>query len=283
MTYCLPHLIVVAVVGLVSAEASAQSDVNEGNVSFFTSVKLWANEWQISTFEQRPIVLPNGAIAVQDGARTTVSDVKFVPILTIGAGYGNFIASANYFPSTTYDTKGALNGNVSRSEYDITVGYKLLPGLAASIAYKEAKQSKIADLPVSNAQKVRAGLLGLSGSAPIGEGLSIYGNFAYGLGKQDSDTVNPLGEKSYDVAYRIGEFGLSYLVHEGGPRSPLKTAAISVGYRAQVFVTKNVAYGTYAIAGSPSAPSVSTTPIAVQRADVQTTTDGFIVSISATF
>jgi len=266
-----------------SAAALAQTPDSDAEFSFFAGVKLWANQWQIGTVGIVPVLLPNGSAGLQQIPRATVSEIKIVPLLTLGARFSKVVAAANVFPTATYDSKGTLDGDVSRSEYDLSVGYAFLPNLVASIAYKEGKQSKILNAPAASGQKIRAGLLGLSGAAPLGGNVFLYGNAAVGIGKQTSDIADAAGDTSYSIDYRIGEVGLSYRLLEGGPQSAIKSMAIAVGYRAQVLLSKGIAYGTYELTGDPGNLVPSTTPASIQKADLQTTTDGFILSLIATF
>ena len=266
-----------------SASALGQAADGDREAGFFAGVKLWANQWQIASVELNPVLLPNGAPGVQMVPRITVSDIKIVPLLTLGARFSKVIAAANVFPTAAYDSKGALDGDVSRSEYDLSVGYALLPNLIASIAYKEGRQSKIVNLPFSSAQKVRAGLLGLSAAAPLGANLFIYGNAAFGVGRQTSDSLNWEGDASYSTNYRIGEIGLSYRFHEGGPESKIRSTSVSIGYRTQVLVSKGLPFATLEASDPSGNPLQSASVVSVRNLDVQTTTDGFILSLIATF
>lgn len=140
----------------------------------------------------------------------------------------------------------------------------------------QAKVDRISPL-VAGGSKTSGLLFGVSGSVPLAgsERLSLYGNFAYGLGRNKSDLPYANGDNKLDVSYRIGEVGLSYrLLAE--PIGAIKQLSLSIGYRSQTVVFKKVPLGTYA-------NMASTTPLSIQRRNAQSTTDGIVVGLVGVF
>ncbi|MBS0509653.1 MAG: hypothetical protein JSR42_00515 [Proteobacteria bacterium] len=260
------------------ADTSATHTVaTVGDVQFFAGIRLWANEWDFSSLSARRAVDPSNPsnVVLRDEVVSDVSDVKFVPMPTFGARYGNFLGSITYFVPTSYSVKGVLSRDVKRSELDVTAGYFVLPSLLLSIGYKHAKVDRLIE-GLDSGQDISAILLGLSASAPLSDRLSLYGNFAYGLGRQKSDSPDPRGKDRYSSTYAIGEVGLSYRILEGRAGMFVKSLTGSIGYRAQSYTTKDVGLGTYAMAN----PNV---PIATTTRDVQTSTNGVVVALVASF
>lgn len=260
------------------AETAGTTTVGRmGDVQVFAGVRLWANEWDMSFVgQQRTLDTSNPSnIVLRDEVRTSLSDMEVVPMPTIGARYGNFLASMTYFVPTSYKGKGGLRSSVERSELDVTAGYFVLPSVLVSLGYKRATVERVLD-DVDSEQKISAVLLGISGSAPLADKLSLYGNFAYGLARQKSEVNDVRGKDNYSSTYAIGELGLSYRFLEGRAGSFVKSVSGSVGYRAQSFTTKDVGLGTYAL-------SDPTVPIATTTRDVRTSTSGVVVAVVATF
>lgn len=248
-----------------------------GDVQVFAGVRLWANEWDMSLIgQQRSLDASNPTnIILRDEVRTSLTDVEVVPMPTIGARYGKLLASMTYFVPTSYESKGGLRKSVERSELDFTVGYFVLPSLVVSLGYKSATVERVLD-DIDSEQKVSAVLLGISGSAPLSDKLSLYGNFAYGPARQKSEANDIRGKDTYSATYAIGELGLTYRFIDGGTGTFVNSLTGSIGYRAQSFTTKDVGLGTYAL-------SDPTVPIATTKRDLRTSTSGVVVALIATF
>jgi hypothetical protein len=248
-----------------------------GDVQIFAGVRLWANEWDLTSLRPRRTFDPSNPSSpvLRDEITTALSDLEVVPMPTIGARYGNFLASVTYFVPTTYSGEGSPAKSIKRSEIDINAGYFVLPSLLLSVGYKHAKIDRLLD-EVDSGQKISALLLGLSGSAPLADRLSLYGNVAYGIARQKSEVKDARGEDEYSSTYAIGELGLSYRFMEGGASAFVKSLTGSIGYRAQSYTTKDVGLGTYQF----SDPTIL---ISTTTRDVRTSTSGVVVALVASF
>lgn len=248
-----------------------------GDMNFFAGVRVWANEWDIVTLrrELAPDPANPTSLIARDQLDITTSDLELTPMPTIGVRYGKLLASVTYFMPTSYNGKGGLEKDVERREIDLNIGYYILPSLVVSLGYKDAKVDRILDT-VDSEQKIKGILLGLSGSAPLSERWSLYGNFAYGLGRQKSEFSDATGESKYSARYAIGELGLSYRIMDGNSGAFIKSLSGSIGYRAQSYTTKDVGLGTYAL-------SDPTTPISTTTRDGRTTTSGAVFALVASF
>jgi len=161
--------------GAVGATGTAE----DKSFHFIAGVRVWANRWQFGYLEASPILV-NGAPAVRQEAKTRTSSTEFVPMPTVGIVAGRWSAAATFFPETSYDSKGALNQNIGRHEFDFNVGYSVLPGLSLSLGYHEGVQDILSSQFFPSREKIRGIVLGISGNAPINDRLSIYGNYGYG-------------------------------------------------------------------------------------------------------
>jgi hypothetical protein len=248
-----------------------------GGATIFAGVRLWANQWEIPSIERIAIIPGIGAPPVlQDVVVKSLSKTEFVPIPIVGMRIGNFLASASYFVKTGYDSQDPLLGTVDRDEFDVNVGYAVLPSLVLSVGYKQATDSKLNAQFSPAGGKVDGILLGASASAPLGGKFLLYGNAAYGFAREKTDFKDAGGNDSYSGNYRIGEVGLTYLLYDKVEGQGIKSLSISFGYRAQNYTAKSVALGTFSATNPPVL-------ISTQAKDINTTTDGFILGIVGTF
>lgn len=244
----------------------------EGGVAILAGVRTWASRWDVPIITR---TLDPVSMTIHEHYQPALSDTKFVPMPVLGIRYGNWLASATYFPETSYDTNGALAKSVKRKEYDLNVGYYILPSLAISLGYKGANIDRASDIDGS-AYKIKAILVGLSGSAPIADKLSVYGNIAYGLGQEKTEFPLANGKSKFDGNYIISEFGLSYQLVRASSSEFLKGVVLSAGYRAQTVTINSFPLGTFL----PAAPTV---PVSITTRDARSTTDGFVINVVGVF
>lgn len=254
-----------------------------GGVNILAGVRLWTNTWDMSTVERVPVV-PNPAnptnVVLQEIVTTAVTSTEYVPIPFLAARAGNWLGSIYYFPRTSYNSRNDRIGTVDRDEYDISLGYSLLPSsegsLIVSVGYKRAYASKLVPQLENSGTKVEGVLIGLAGAAPITDRLRLYGSAAYGFATQKVEFAALDGSSRYDGTYRVGEVGLTYVVHTGTTGQVLKNVALTAGYRIQSYTTKSVPLFT---------TTASATPVilATEHRDLNTTTDGFVIGVVATF
>jgi hypothetical protein len=258
-----------------TGEGLATSQI--GKVQVFAGVRLWVNEWDISFIGQRRSVDVSNpsSIVLREEVVSAVSDTEIVPMPTVGVRYGNLLASMTYFAPTSYEADGGLRRSVRRSEMDVTAGYFVLPSLVVSVGYKRVNASRVVD-DLDSEQRVSGVLLGISGSAPLAEKLSLYGNFAYGLARQKSEIKDARGKDDFRSTYAIGELGLSYRFLDRESGSFVKSVNGSIGYRTQIYTTRNLALGSFA-------ESDPFHPISTSTRDLRSTTSGLVVALIATF
>ena len=279
----LRNLLVALGASLVSVNASAQlappvgatGAVQSGEQSGFhvyAGVRTWINRWEVGFLETTPTIV-NGAPALRSEIKQRTSGTEIVPMPTAGITYGPWSLSATYFPKTSYDAGGGFT-DVDRKEYDINLGYAVLPSLTLSVGYKEAKQSRLSSQISPSGAKVRGVIVGLSGSAQLHNRLSLYGNFAYGWANEKTDFPDARGETKFDGDYQIGELGLSYSLGSFGQF--LQNIVISAGYRFQVFTARGIATAT-----TTAAPPF--TVLSTDERKVRTYTTGPTVALIAFF
>lgn len=262
-----------------SAESAAIAEVARlGDAQIFAGIRLWVNEWDIPFLDRRASlspVRPEGIIW-HDEVHTTISDVEVVPMPTVGVRYGKFLGSMTYFVPTSYEGKGGLQGAVERSEIDVNLGYFVLPSVLLSIGYKAGKIERISDLISHTEQEIAAVLVGVSASAPLTDRLSLYGNLAYGIARQETDAPDARGDDRYDARYTIGEVGMSFRLFDGIPAGFVKSASASLGYRVQSYTTEDIGLGTYSGLGDA-------TPVSTSKRDLRSSTNGFVLALVASF
>ena len=187
--------------------------------------RAWFTEWTTFSYLTDEAVPPNRLGLVEISADP---EVAFIPLLS--ARYGKFMASVSGITSTDYTHKDGNEG--SREEFDINVGYYVLPTVAITAGYKKVQQTGEDDSPDGVGIYRPSGLVvGISGSAPIHGPWSLYGNLS--LGKLET----PSGDEiDFDMDYRLTEIGIAYTMQ--GKSKP-KHWTFTAGYRMQVMNSKD--------------------------------------------
>jgi hypothetical protein len=269
-----------------------------GGSGFSASVglKTWISDWEL------PIYSEAQNKSDIDSVNTYNSDTEtiFIPVLSFR--YKNFFVSGSYFPKTDYNfNDGFFKGSYfapiegeslyywdaefgdwlqlsevaavsipmpfhissERSEWDINVGYYILPSLVATAGYKRIDRDFVFswrypdDFSVSTLDKnwepvetwdverfeaegiatsaeskgdnkTEGWTVGISGVAPLQGRLGLYGSFAFGL----LETTNT-ADTELDTNYYLGELGLLYS-SQFSQIPMLDAAAVYLGYRFQL-------------------------------------------------
>jgi len=100
--------------------------------------------------------------------------------------------------------------------------------------------------------RINAGLIGLSGNAPLTDNLRLYGNVAYGSARQTLKAPSVFtvpGDKLRRHLSRRGarvELHVSSRVSDG---QAVRAASVSLGYRAQIYTVKSFPLQTTTLSG----------------------------------
>jgi hypothetical protein len=201
------------------------------DVQLNLGVKGWFNEWT----SWDPVSTGNGTIKVIESVASNTHD-SVIPQASVR--YGKWLVTGSYFLKTDYTLGGLIDPSTgtltalsaSRKELDGNFGYSVLPGLIATLGYKQIEQ----DFGAS-AYKWTGPTVGLTASAPLAGALAFYGTFAYGRLNLNSSTPDDAEHTSFHADYELGELGLAY-----GVSTPLPHLSFSVtaGYRIQVVSTR---------------------------------------------
>ena len=196
----------------------------KSDVKVSIGLKAWNNTWESGT------PLHDGGM----GSFTAGEQLSLVP--SIGIRWKDFLVSASYFNKTSYsftdyrDKVTFDNGTFSeiistkadRDEYDINIGYFVLPGVAVSLGYKEVKQ-KYHIIFTGDAGPFDVGTqtttlstptLGIQASSKIGDTpFFMYGSGAMSIG----DSLKAEFENGSSVTgwYSAAELGLGYAFPSG--------------------------------------------------------------------
>jgi hypothetical protein len=216
-----PAFLVAAVAALMplatQAQTQAQSETQAPDsspsvlqdVRATVGVRMWRTTWQ-SWFG-------DGTQYLQSGGENTV-----IPV--VGLRYKDFLLSGSYLLEKKFQFgQGSSTTDANRKEYDVNVGYFLLPGLAATLGYKEIQYVGAGDYE----WRAKGFTLGLSGSAPLAPSTSLYGNVALGRPELNDDfAFNKQRGK-----YLLTEFGLAFPL--GHWNSSMNGFVVTAGYRYQ--------------------------------------------------
>lgn len=195
-------------------------------------LKAWATRWTTSV----PTTVP-GLPSLVNLQFTTDAKVAYIPTLSLR--WKDWYLSASDLPSTNYEVSGF---GLKRKESDVNLGYRLAPGLVASIGYKRLEFNSGATLGLGGSvglakYQSKGPFAGLSGGAAVGQDLSIVGTLGFGSLKTQYDGT---GATRYSSQYVLAELGMSY-------RLPFALTAagassVMVGYRHQTLTVKADAF-----------------------------------------
>jgi hypothetical protein len=210
--------------------------------SIAIGTKLWFNEWQtwdVQDFIFDPI---SGNFEQTQISAHDSDDYEFTPIPVISVKYHELFVSASYFVRTDYNFP-TLNPDVDRYEWDVAVGYYVLPPyLALTVGFKEINQK------FGGAEfDINGPTVGFAGAVPMKWGFSLYSSFAYGFLKTESELFEnrtvietiPIpgtpGDDDRDTAYWLVEAGVAYTQNlQNLPVNLLlSSATFYAGYRHQ--------------------------------------------------
>jgi hypothetical protein len=201
---CALALLFAATTGVVHAQAS--------NLDISLGLKAWNAQWTTFGYSD------DGSQIIQVPAK---DKVVLIPLLSVR--YQDFIGSISGFVPTDFELEGGTINK--RKELDLNVGWLFAPGVAATLGYKRLGQAGD-----GNNYELHGPTIGLSATAPIRGGISIYGTL--GLGRLKSTSGSNV---KFDADYQLSELGLAYsLPLSGIPRALTFTA----GYRIQILTSK---------------------------------------------
>lgn len=265
-----------------AAPGQGETVSSVGETQVFFGVRPWAAIWDTPLLDAA-VVIPNSGPppVVRTLNSKNDSDVKIVPLTTLGVRHKAFSLAATFFPQTDFSSGGRSDSAIRRSELDIALSYALSPNLLASVVYKTGKVSQgvtrdmtaLTNLSVS--YRISGFLVGLNASAPLQDRLSLYGSFAYGLAKEKSSQRDVEGEDKYDATYKIGEVGLSYRIMDGNPAAAIKSLSAQIGYRFQIVTVKDFPTATLSIPGG--------TVLSVEHQSLSSLTHGPVFGIVGAF
>jgi hypothetical protein len=246
--------------------------------------RVWMNEWESNA--KGAFSLPISLVNPDNGtitAGTTASrhftskDKEATAIPYISARYGRFFISGSYYSETSFDfetyqekiTSGDITSsinqatNAQRSEWDTSIGYFVIKGLALTAGYKEIDMDiNAADTEIlingetipssatgkplkfagtNSKNKFSGPTIGISGSVPINDsGLGLYGSYAHGFMDFKFDEYQGAdgkitGASDNGADYDVAEFGITYTpnLNSLSANLPLSSASVFAGYRYQ--------------------------------------------------
>ena len=202
-------LAVAALLSPLASTAQTSDNFLPEDVRATVGVRLWTTDWS-SWFG-------DGSRYLHAGIETTV-----IPVASVR--YKNFLMSGSYLLQKDFQfPPESGSAIIDRKEYDVNVGYFLLPGLAVSLGYK-AVEYEGGGYEFS----AKGVTFGVSGSAAIAPWTSLYGNLAVGRPKINDTQYafsNARGK------YLLTEFGLAFPL--GQMSNSLNGFVVTAGYRYQ--------------------------------------------------
>jgi hypothetical protein len=212
----LPLLVTLtAGLGHLSAQAQQAQQATDAalwpeDLTVVLGAKMWSHHWTSWSVSNAAYNLASRQLIVPQESSDSVA---LIPQLTVL--YKDVTASMSAMASTKYKMKeqwASGSTDSTRSEFDLNAGYVLTPWAGPTV--------------------------GLSGSAPLGHGLSVYG--ALGLGALNAKLPNAdaAGQTSLKAGYVLSEAGLAYALQDWHP--PLaRSLVFTAGYRSQTMTTRN--------------------------------------------
>jgi hypothetical protein len=199
------------VVGLANAQSSGPS-VSLG-------LRAWHTQWDTFSYT----LDQNGdSVVIQVPAQ---DKLVLLPVLSVR--WRDFTGSLSLYPSTEHEMLGGRRDK--RKEFDLNLGYAVTPAVALTLGYKKIEQRG------SLLYALDGPVAGISGTAPLGQGWSLYGSFGLGWMKSTGGS-----DVKFDADYRLSEVGAAYTVPTG---SFIKAVTLTAGYRTQVLTSKDARPG----------------------------------------
>lgn len=206
-----------AALALCAGTAAAQ----EPQLTVTVGARAWYTEWTTFSYYVDPADNTRNLALIQVSAD---NELVLVPVANVR--YGDFSVSASMFPSTEFSMTDGRQGR--RREYDLNLGYAVLPGLSVTLGYKKLLQTD------GVYRYEPAGpLLGVYAGAPLDGPFSVYGSFAAGRLKTRASPDEKIVQFKSD--YRLTEVGLAYSLNGG---ALVQRWAFTLGYRMQVMGSK---------------------------------------------
>jgi hypothetical protein len=216
-------LAALAGLAVLAGPGSGTALAQDAGLTVSVGARAWLAEW--TTFSY---YAPNGP----NEALTQVSaDRKLVVVPTLGVRYGEFTGTLSALPSTSFTF--ADGGSGKRQEFDLNVGYTVLPGLTATLGYK-----KVSQRDGSTRYEPAGPVFGISANAPLSGAFSMYGALAFGRLK--TPTTGGDEVVKFKADYRLTEVGLAW---SSSPGIWPRRWTFTTGYRIQVMGSKE-AFGT---------------------------------------
>jgi hypothetical protein len=190
------------------------AQAQDAGLSASIGLRAWATQW--TTFSYIDLVGDKDADALVQSS----AGGKLVLIPVLGVRWGDFTGSLSVMPATSFSFPASRG---TRQEWDLNLGYTLMPGLTATLGYKRVSQRD-----GRYRYEPRGPMLGLNANAQINGPLSMYGIF--GLGKLKTPPKRTDWDVDFEADYRLAELGLAYALDVGRP-SP--RVALTGGWRIQ--------------------------------------------------
>jgi hypothetical protein len=214
------HPFVFAALTLCAAMPAAAQDAG---LSVSAGVRAWYTSWTTFTY----FVDGNGVSRLGQSS----ADDRLVVMPTLSLRWSDWSLSFSGLPSATYDFPES-NATGARQEFDLTAGWRLLPGLNLTLGYKRVLQRE------GNVRYEPKGpVLGLSGTATLDGPWALYGTVS--LGRLKTSGAQSATNVAFEADYRIAEVGLGYTLpasHWG-----VRRWTFTGGYRLQVMGSREAA------------------------------------------
>lgn len=195
-------------------------------------VSLGAKVWYMNWSTWFPLAR-NSNIALN-------ADSEFVVVPSATIRLGKFFLNGSYalptdFSFYEFDTETNTNIRMDgeREEYDVNLGFKITPNLAATIGWKDVTQTFTYPGTTGSDEWNWSGpTLGLAGNAMMSEKFGMYGNLAYGIMDVNAASMDSAEYLSY-------ELGLVFV--------PVSAFNMTLGYKSQ-FIDSEFKYSSDDIA-----------------------------------
>lgn len=269
-------------VACLSTAANALAQVGQdktmiGDVSISVAQRAWLASWNSRILSARAGSAPGTAEAVVLSDRST----EILWLTSISAAYDRAVLSFTVSPRATFDNRYTADGNISRSEYDINLGYSISPYFTPALIYKGGRTrsgSTIGSpIPDGNDLKFSAWMLGVSGNFPIPfQGASGFDSplAAYGTVAHSFNGRVRTGDNKTPGRYALGEIGLSYRPFAGSTSTAAGGLSMQIGYRIQAVTTTDVPFNTFGPSGAV---------LASREQDIRSVTKGLVIGLRASF
>lgn len=233
-----PLLLAAALVVPAIPARAAETILGNKDLNLVLGYNLWLNQWTTAIPHSAGANNANRAenVSITQGGNAASNFTMTLRVKRFFTSLG-YLTTPNYaFPRYIDATANNYDWVASRQEVDWNFGFMFVPQIGATMGYKGVTQKfggKVNATTIATSKTYYNGVtFGILGSAPVGKGVSLYGNGAGGFMSVKYDPApNTTTARNDTATYESAELGIAWKA----PNAPLSA---KFGYKFQKISTR---------------------------------------------